>query len=322
MPTPKAWRFTEQAGPQFGHFTFPRFQRLLLAGRERGRQCVTAIGAFEGLTLDAVSDVPVGLALLWRKPPAPEVDPDVEPGCEMQLLSIMVHRLHRGEGLASALMARAESAASAQGCASLVASYSSRLPHRREFESLLARCGWGAPEVCGMRTAGYAAAVAAEMDRLEASHRPFLPPGASIEPWSSVMEDQRSEVDALVAGIDFNAFMAPSLFEKIAHPDLSLVLRHEGKIAGWVFGVRESDDLCHHQDGYVVPALRRRGALIALIREVCRRQAALFGPESVAQMSTTPPAPGMPRFMRERLGPCALWYDEMWKSTKNLTSCE
>jgi GNAT superfamily N-acetyltransferase len=328
MPTPKspsvvapegAWRFTEQAGPQFGHFTFPRFQHLLLPGRENGRENVTAIGAFEPSAPGPIREVPIGLALLWRKPPAPHVEPDAQPNREMQLLSIMVHRLHRGEGLARALMARVESAAAVQGCASLAAFYSSRLPRRRELEGLLARCGWGAPEVCGMRTAGYAAAVAAEMDGLEAGHRPFLPPGAFIEPWSSVTESERGEVDALVAGIHFNAPLAPSLYEKTAHPELSIVLRLNGRIAGWVFGERHSDDLCYYPCGYIIPALYRRASYVALIREVCRAQAALFGPQSVAQLSATPNVPGLPRFMRERFGPCALWYDEMWKSTKEIT---
>jgi hypothetical protein len=238
----------------------------------------------------------------------------------------MVDRAHRGTGLARALLARAESAALARGCTSLATFYSSRLPARGEFERLLACSGWAAPSISEMRTAGYAAAVAAEMDRLEASHRPYLPDGASVEPWSSVSEIERSEVDALVAAIEFKAPLVPSLYERIAHPELSLVLRNNGKIAGWVFGERAgeragervSDNLCHYGCGYVIPALRRRGALIGLIRAVCRKQAAMFGPQSVAQLSTTPAVPGMPRFMRERLGPCSLWYDEMWKSSKSL----
>jgi GNAT superfamily N-acetyltransferase len=300
-------RFTEQDGAAFAPLTFPRFRHLLLPGQPS----VKWIGVFAAPSteLDLCGDIPVGLVLLWQSPESP---------AETRLLSVMVHRLYRGKGVASELMARAESAAISQGATSLATSYSSRLPRRLDFERLLARCGWSSPEVSEMRTAGYAAAVAAEMDRLETSHRPYLPPDAVIGPWSSVTENERAEIDALVAEITFSAFLGPSLHEKIAHPDLSLVLRHKGRIAGWVFGERRSDDFCHYNCGYVVPQLRRRGGLIALIREVCRKQAALFGPQSVAQLSTTPKTPGMPRFMRERFAACALWYDEMWRSTKEL----
>jgi GNAT superfamily N-acetyltransferase len=303
------WCFTERPGLEFAALTFPRFRRLLAADQEN----VTAIGVFVPSSAgNATGDmgIPVGLALLGKPP---------QPQAQMRLLSLMLHSRYRGKGLAAELMARAESAARSQGAASLVASYASRLPRRQEFECLLGRCGWSRPEVCEMRTAGHAAVVAAEMDRLEASHRPYLPPGATIEAWASVAESERGEVDALAAEIGFNAFLAPSLHEPTAHPELSLVLRREGKIAGWVFGVRESDAFCHYGCGYVVPALRRRGALIALIREVCRKQAALFGPQSVAQLSTTPATPGMPRFIRERLAACALWYDELLTVSKDLT---
>ena len=301
-------RFTERVGREFAPLTFPRFRGLL----SPDRQNVMAFGAFarqSTLTLDP-EEIPVGLALLGKPP---------EQQAQMSLLSIMVHSLYRGKGVASALLARAESAALSQGAPSLVASYSSRLPRRAEFERLLARAGWSSPEVTLMRTAGHSVAVAAEMDRLESSHRPFLPPGASIGLWSSVTESERCQVDELVAEIPFNAFLAPSLYEKTAHPDLSIVLRLNGRIAGWVFGERHSDDLCYYPCGYIIPALYRRASYVALIREVCRKQAALFGPKSVAELSATPKVPGLPRFMRERLGPCSLWYDEMWKSTKEVS---
>jgi GNAT superfamily N-acetyltransferase len=299
-------RALESAGPEFAPLTFPRYRGLLAPGR----QDVTAIGLLAGqssLTLEG-EEIPVGLALLWKQPEQ----------AQMLLLSIRVHRLYRGQGVAGELLARAESAARSQGAASLATTYSSRLPRRVEFERLLDRGGWSAPEVSEVRGAAYAAAVAAEMDRLEPAHRPYLPPGARIEPWSSVTESERGEVDALAAGIAFSAFLSPSLYEKTAHPELSIVLRLNGRIAGWVFGERHSDELCYYPCGYIIPALYRRASYVALIREVCRAQAALFGPKSVAQLSATTNVPGLPRFMRKRLAPCALWYDEMWRSTKQL----
>ncbi len=83
------------------------------------------------------------------------------------------------------------------------------------------------------------------------------------------------------------------------------MLRVKGRIGGWVFGEMKTPELCYYTNGHVIPELRRRGAPVGLIRDVCRRQAALFGPASVALLSTTPATPGMPRFMKERLNRCA-----------------
>jgi hypothetical protein len=154
------------------------------------------------------------------------------------------------------------------------------------------------------------------MTRLEPAGRPFLPPDASIDVWATVTEAERQQLPALLAEISFSQYLSPELWEKVSHPELSLVLRHQGKLAGWVFGERQTGDSYNYICGYVVPGLRRRGSLIALIREACRRQAEIFGATSVAQLSTQHAVPGMPRFMRERLQPCSLWQDDLWMARK------
>ena len=66
---------------------------------------------------------------------------------------------------------------------------------------------------------------------------------------------------------------------------------------------------------WAIPGRRRRGALIGLIREACRRQAEIFGARSVAQLLTTQATPGIPGFMREDL-PCSLWQDNLQMARK------
>lgn len=282
--------------------TFPRYRSLLGGTNDRVAPVIVE-----------EADQPVGLALLFRADSPEGASPDA------QLLSIMVAAERRRSGIARQLLTRAEETARSQGCGSIKTWYSTRLPMCHAFEQLLNGAGWDPPETEAMRTAGHSAAVAAEMQRIEPARRPYYPAGATVELWSTVTEEERGDVDLLVAAIDFNAYLAPSLHEKTAHPELSLVLRVHGRIAGWVFGEVINPDLCYYANGYVIPELRRRGALVGLIRDVCRRQAELFGPMSVSRVHTTPATPGMPRFMRERLGPCALWYDEYRRVSKNLT---
>ena len=288
---------------ELASLTFPRYRKLLDGAHDRATPVIVE-----------EAGEPVGLALLFRADSPEGVPPHA------QLLSIMVAPERRRSGIARQLLARAEETARCQDCGSIKTWYSTRLPMCHAFERLLAGAGWDPPVIEAMRTAGHSAEVAAEMERIEPARRPYYPAGATVEPWSTVTENERVDVDALVAAIDFNDFMAPSLQEKTAHPELSLVLRVHGRIAGWVFGEAVAPDLCYYANGYVIPELRRRGALVGLIRDVCRRQAELFGPMSVSRVHTTPATPGMPRFMRERLGPCALWYDEYRRVSKRLTA--
>ena len=287
---------------ELASLTFPRYHKLLTGQRED----VVPVKLEESGRI-------LGLALICL----PKVEPSVAPSAHM--LSIMVVPDRRRSGIARELIRRAEQAAHDNGRETISTWYSTRLPMRAAFESLLAGSGWNSPLVESMRTAGYAVAVAAEMDRIELARRSWLPEGAVIDLWSTVTEDERPEIDCLAEAIDFSNMMHPGKWEKFCHPELSVVLRLNGHIAGWVFGEAPTPELCYYAVGYVVPELRRRGALIGLIRDVCRRQAALYGPASVARLSTTPATPGMPRFMKERLGRCALWYDEYMSVSKNLT---
>jgi GNAT superfamily N-acetyltransferase len=303
-------RIVDNPGAAFAHLTFPRYRRL----PEKAGDRIVCVGAESDGT-------PVALAIFGRS--------ETEPA-DASLLSVMVDRRFRRQGLGRELLARGEARTRAgrAGHTRLHTTWSSQLPNRRAFEGLLARSAWGMPEVRELRAAGYACEVAAEMSRLEPAARPFLPPDASIDVWSTVTESEREQLPALVAEISFSQSMSPELWEKVSRPELSLVLRYRGNLAGWVFGQHQGQQQGQHQAadhynyscGYVVPGLRRRGALIALIREACRRQAEMFGTQSVAQLSTHQAVPGMPRFMRERLPPCSLWQDELRVARKGSPS--
>jgi GNAT superfamily N-acetyltransferase len=277
--------------------TFPRYRYLLEGERE------------DTTVLRIEEDGPAAMALLYHAPAAP---------LSAALLSITVVRHLRRRGLARTLLKRAEASARERGCTEIFARYSSRLPGCQGLERLVSSSGWSTPEILEFRTAGYAVAGAAEMARLEPAGRPYFPPGATVELYSNLGEEDLATVDSLEAAIDFTRFIHPKLYLKHAHPELCLALRHEGRVAGWVLGAKSTNDSYVYHCGYVIPELRRRGALVGLIREVCQRQAALFGPESVAQLSTTAKTPGMAAFMRRRLGPCSLWHDEFRSVSKRL----
>ncbi|MGH9342200.1 MAG: GNAT family N-acetyltransferase [Terriglobia bacterium] len=295
-------QFNPQPGEAYGPLTFPRYRPFLAADRED-------ISAF-GFELD---QQPIALAVVfWRS--STKFPP--------RLLSIAVARPYRGQRVASDLLRRVELATAERGFQSITTIYSVKLPDRAGLERLLAAREWSAPRIAEFRTAGYALDVAAEMARIEPARHPYLPDGAEIAPWFSATEEERGQIEALVQTPGYKLLFAPFVFEKTAHPELSKILRYRGRAVGWVMGEMNNPELCYYSNAFVLPELQRRGALIALIRDVCRCQAKLLGPRSVAQLSTTPAIPGMPRFMRERLAPAALWYDEQMECTKNLAPHE
>jgi GNAT superfamily N-acetyltransferase len=238
------------------------------------------------------------------------------------LLSIRVARAFRGRGIGPALLREIEKRSAACGCERLWARYSSRVESRGSLEKMFAAAAWTPPELMEVRICGTAEAAFLAMDRLEPRGRPWLHPDSAIDLWETVREDEREQVAELCAAIDFQADVSAGRHEAGSLPGLSLVLRHEGRIAGWVFGSVVSAPgervSCGYFAGYVAPALRRRGSMIALMREACVRQRELFGPDSPMRMSAAPTAPGMPAFIRRRLGPYALWTDEMLQISKVL----
>ncbi len=168
---------------QLRALTFPRYRNLLTEPREHTVPIAT----------EEKGDIS-GLALLFF----PAAESAAEPAA--QLLSIMVTPGRRRSGIARELIRRADQAARERGRDTISTWFSTRLPMRAAFESLLAGAGWDPAFVETMRTAGYAAAVVAELDR--------------IGPRSSVTEDERPEIERLAAAIEFSRDLHPARWER------------------------------------------------------------------------------------------------------------
>jgi len=307
-------------------FTYARYRPLLRdigqpdAGTER-----IALGAW-------LKGTPVGLALLSRpwSPPAPgagaaagQRPAGAGAGPLRRLLSIMVHPLVRRSGVGAALLAEAEAAAAAAGTHTVVAVHSSRMGGRAAFEALLRRAGWAAPHAFEHRLAGrpqWALAARADWSRLL---QRLVERGYSATDWTTLDDADRQEIRRLVADVLPEADRA---FDPLADglsdavPELSLLLRRHGRIVGWIRGSRGlAAGAFHYGHGYVLPEVQRLGWLQAGVREVCERQHAMFGPQSLSVFETTVANEAMQRFMARQLGPYRPeWTDTRFSSHKRL----
>lgn len=275
--------------PGFETFTFPRYRSMVLGEDSRGDSGQLAVGA-------SLDGRPVGLALLSR--PFGEG--------ERRLLSIMVSHSARRVGIGFRLLAHAENLARQHGTLKLSAEHSTRLASRVAYEALMRKASWSAPTDREYRLAGKAL-WAKEAARDWASFLARLRArGFEAVPWTALTPADREDIAGLVAhelpeaDRIFNPLPRESRLDAL--PELSLLLRREGRVAGWLLGSRGAlPGIVHYGHGYVLPDLQKRGWLIAGVQEVCARQVELFGPDTVAIFETSPRNDGMRRFMERQL---------------------
>jgi len=294
--------------PGFEVFTFPRYRPLLL-GTEHPEHLPerVALGAWLG-------ERPVGLAFFSRC---------YGDDARRQLFSVMVSRFLRRRGIGRRLLALGEQTAAAQGTRTLLAYYSSRLAARDAFEALLNRAGWSAPREFEYRLAGKAQwAYRAAQD-----WAPFLARlqqrGYAATLWGEITAADREQIAALVATVltpeerQFDPLPAAGKLELL--PDLSLILRREQEIVGWILGSRGAlPDSVYYSHGYVLPSVRRAGWLVGGVRDVCQRQAEQLGGETVSVFETAHDNQAMRRFMERQLKPYSLWTDSRYRSEKEI----
>jgi len=219
-----------------------------------------------------------------------------------RLLSITVEKAARGVGLGRALLAFAADHARDLGTRAFYAGYSSEMASRPTFEAMLAAAGWGAPEPAEYTIAGQVKWV-----RLaEEEWRPLLTrarrQGLTMTPWTELTEADHADIRRAILDREARPEWHPDLFLRPGSEPFSLLLRHHGRVVGWIIGEKVDDTTVHYRRGCVFPPYRRHGFLIAGLHEACRRQSDLLGPDSVCVNWATAGS-DMARFMESRLMP-------------------
>lgn len=290
---------------EFESFTFPRYRPLVLGDRPMAG--AIAVGAW-------LADRPVGLVLI-----APLVKN------ERELLSIMVSGSSRRRGVGRRLLREAERLCLEQRTLRLRASHSTRLVALEAYEGLLRDASWSAPVADRYRLAGQARwALKAARD-----WSPFLSrlrrQGFTTSAWDEITPSDREEIESLVShqipeeDRVFNPLTRES--RPGALPALSLLLRRERRIIGWLLGEEGAlPDVVRYSHGYVTPENRSGGWLIAGLREVCQRQAELRGEQTISIFETQPHNEPMRRFMERQLDRYEGWMDARLSCGKLLYS--
>lgn len=297
----------------FAPFTYPRFQPVLSQLSEDGARMENMAGTIRAVGVRD-GEQPIGLALIQV---LPESTRRVRGAA--RVLSVMVGRHYRREGVGKALLSFLERYAGTQGAEDLFTQYSAQTKERAAFEALLSSCGWSPPALLEFRLSGHADWT----ERVADQWRPMLArmrrQGYSSTPWADISDADRDDAEAVVSEgliyplLDFKAF------EPHMNPAISIALRQNGKLVGWVLGeTLPSTDYHHYTCGHVHPKLQRSGWLIGGIYDVCVLQHAAYGAKSVAAYETFGENTAMINFMRRKLSDVTLWMDERFQATKSL----
>ena len=245
---------TPDEAPAFIPLTFPAYAPRLIRGG-------LAVGAYQGRE-------PVGLALL-------------APGGERraELLSLYVTLGHRNRNLGRTILGLAEDAAAQRGAMGMHTVWSQGLASARAFESVLAARGWSEPvqrmlTLHGDMDSEFGEGVRRMYPKYESPD--CLPRRYGFSTWRDMGEEDRWFIRSREG--------RPGWYEPRANPfreeacldqDMSLVLRKDGLIVGWLTIHRTLPGTLRYTDVFLREDLKRAGAVaITLVTHAFWRQLA------------------------------------------------
>jgi GNAT superfamily N-acetyltransferase len=287
---------------RFAHLTYPRFGQCLT---EPGWPIV-AIGA-------VANGRPVGLALV------------LVAGVTGRLLSLNVEPVWRQRGLGTALLAACEVALAWRGAIEITATHSSRTVARAAFERTLAAARWEPTELTGLRVSARCGAMLNAVSEWPSMRRLLARSDYRFAPWTDPDQDDREAIERLSRQQPCRdcPALTPKMWPDAIESATSLVLRRGKRLVGWVISERQCEPegatpSIHYTAAYADTALWHTAIMMAAYYHAFIRQAAAFGPMSVARFETSRSIGGMFALIRRRLAPLALSADQIFVTRRRL----
>jgi uncharacterized protein (TIGR03032 family) len=241
----RVFQLTPQTLAPYANLTFPP----LLPG---SRRLAALTGELLGVSAMA-SGTMVGFVIA-----------ECRPDGTARLCSLMVEPAHRRQGIATRLLLNLQRFVAGQGVQALSVNYRASAQNAQTFEPLLQRLGWAAPQIDfvliesraqQLATTGWASRYA-----LQAPYELFA--------WGQATAADRARAATLGA----SAELLPPATGQGIEPALSLGLRHNGHLVGWLIVHRVAADAVRYSSLYVASRHRLRGQGLALLAEGFNRQ--------------------------------------------------
>jgi len=244
-----------------------------------------------------------------------------------EALSISVRPDLRRRGHGAQLLATLEEQLALEGVRRVSGRFADALPGLPALQALLARAGWSAPEPYSVQVTGRAGAMAAEggawagvAGRLKAPRR-FDFQSLVLTPADD------AAIERLMRQEHWGTHLDPRRFLDTLDPGCSIAIRRGEALVGWVItetgaarlgpGTTDPEAVSvYYPENYLDEALWSAGLSIGAYFHAFSRQAALYGPRSLAIYRTHPGAGRMLAFTRRRFAPMADRVDTIFSSSK------
>ena len=230
----------------FDSMTFPAYRRFLGGG------CVAAGVWFK--------DQPAGLALCGQG----------NGRTTAELLSLYVAPFHRLGGVGTSLLGLAEAMLTAGGMDKMHTTWSETMAGSPAFRAVLAKREWRAPykrllTLYGDMKGDFGRRVRAKYPKYQSAD--CVPREYSLGSWADMTPAERAFILSKQGQPNWFAPRSnPFREERILVPDMSLVLRRKGEVAGWLTVHRTAPDTLRYTDVFIRADLKRAGAVaIAMV---------------------------------------------------------
>lgn len=284
----------------FSQLTFPRLRPLMAKLPPHW----FAIGA-------VVAGLPVGLALGF-----------VDDKGQAELVSLIVATAHRRRGLGQRLLETWMADAVGRGALSMSVRFVERGPRHEALCALLVRAGWTAPVEDGLFVLGRAGPmVGAVGSWAPVSEKLTKQSVYSFDPLCLTAADEQRVKD-LLAVDDAAQMQGPLRLWPRLEPEVSCLVRRQGELVGWVLAGPASerwqtlsgsetlsgtstDPLIEYFEAFLDPSYWHTAIAVGAYFHCYRKQAELFGPQSLALYYTDTSRPRMVHLTRRRFAPIA-----------------
>ncbi|TWD50749.1 hypothetical protein FB480_106140 [Agrobacterium vitis] len=263
---------------------------------------------------------PVGLAI-----------GELKPGNLADLFSIAVALPMRRQNIGRGLLLEWQRQAALQGAVKLRVNYPSTLKSKDGLAALLAKTGWSSPKEDGFIVTGRVGAMVEAVSQWPGIRGRLAELSAYTFDPVTLTSDDRLAVNAYCARPDFIDMFGPLNPALPYDHDLSLIIRRQGLLVGWLLAIREETyrgahavsqtetPMVRYLEAYLDPAYWHSGVMIRAYFQCYQKQAQLFGPESVAIYYTNQNLPRMVALTRRRFAPIADRFEISLCATQSVT---
>lgn len=279
----------------YSGLTFPHFRSRLESLSLEGS--MMAVGA-------SVNGQPVGLALA-------DVHTDDSAG---EVCSLFVTPAYRGCGIGTALLDQIEMGLQKRGCSKAWFRYTAGKATTSTLEGMLHKGGWEEPEVRRW-------ICKADRHILDAPwmKRRHLPDSFALFPWQELTPTER---DAMKKEEGPDGWLpegyTPFDDEHLIEPTISLGLRYQSEVVGWMFVHRVSEGVVRYHHLFVREDLRRKRCGLPMLVESIWRQAETLGSDSCGVFIIGNKNPTMRRFLQRQIAPYLVSVQESRGTWKDL----